>query len=65
MICLQHACRCEADPSAGAPAYVNASAPKQQRPTICLTADAKAPQYSCDAAAPNTQRLCACVEAAA
>ena len=57
-------CRCEQDASAEAPAYVNASAPKQQRPTLCLTVDTRAPQFSCDASAANVQRLCACVDAA-
>lgn len=54
-------CRCEAEASAmDAPAYVEASAPKQQRPTMCLTQDMKSPAFSCDAAQANQQRLCAC-----
>jgi hypothetical protein len=58
--------RCEADAeSKEAPAYVTAAAPKQTRPTLCLTADHKAPQFSCDVAAANTQRLCACVDVTA
>ncbi|CAL5226902.1 g9775 [Coccomyxa viridis] len=54
---------CEPEPSAtDAPAYVEASAPKQQRPTMCLTQDEKALSFSCDAAQANQQRLCACEE---
>ena len=61
MRCMR--CRCEPEASAtDAPAYVEASAPKQQRPTMCLTQEEKALALSCDAAQANQQRLCACVD---
>ena len=56
--------RCEPDSgTADAPIYVNASAPKQQRPTICLTMDSKVNQFSCEATSASNHRLCPCIEA--
>ncbi|EIE18996.1 hypothetical protein COCSUDRAFT_31544 [Coccomyxa subellipsoidea C-169] len=61
-----YACEAGCEPDSGtadAPIYVNASAPKQQRPTICLTMDSKVNQFSCEATSASNHRLCPCIEA--
>jgi hypothetical protein len=61
VLSLSAYCRCDSEVSApDAPAYVEASAPKQQRPTMCLTQEEKGLAFSCDAAQANQQRLCVC-----
>ncbi|BDA49135.1 probable UPF0454 protein C12orf49 homolog at N-terminal half [Coccomyxa sp. Obi] len=60
------ACEAGCEPDTGtadAPIYVNSSAPKQQRPTICLTMDQKVNEFSCEATSASNHRLCPCIEA--
>ena len=58
---------CEADaPAPEYPAYVDAGAPKAQRPTMCLLLEPTTlAQASCEAANAHVRRLCPCAAVAA
>ena len=64
---LRRQAGCEADaPAPENPGYVDAGAPKPQRPTMCLTLEAaQLGQAACDAANGQVQRLCPCAAASA
>lgn len=50
---------CENSGPADQPSYVAADAPKEQQPTVCLTA-VDAGHYDCESSTLNVRRLCPC-----
>ena len=51
---------CEADNDPDMPSYVVDSAPKIQRPTMCLVHDGSGEATTCEGSHLNSQRLCPC-----